>query len=873
MKKILLLSITFISCFHLLAIDYYVSPSGNDSKSGTSIDNAWKTPSKVSSFAWSPGFAAGDRIFFEGGKTFVMTSEIYIQLDKSFGTAASPITISSYGTGKAILKAKGCNAFNLWAPSTGTVGLGYRFTNLIIEGDSVALSGPKNTKGIAIWNSSSSALNYLLVEDVEIRGFAGNGIETGRDAGKGRITNITIRRVVSHHNPGGTGISPHTGSGIIVAGADGALIEHCIAYKNGIKNNNPGGPIGIWFWDAINSTIQYCESYDNETTNGDGGGFDLDGGCQNCIIQYCYSHNNAGAGYLFAQFLGASTYGPLKNNIVRYNISQNDGRKGSFGGISFWGNDATNKVDVNYIYNNTVYQGGTASDGMPSCVYFLGGNCSGVKIWNNIFIAASNYYLINATTAMDTTKVHFQNNDYWVVSGTTFKIKWGGTTYNTLADWQTAVPGAEKINNITNVGLVLDPQLNNAGNGGTIGNTLLLPTLTAYKLKTTSELIGKGLDLTKAPYNKVVGARDYYGNSIPQGGSYDLGAHDTISTSPVPVLSASPTSLAFGNVTVNTISAEKTYVLTGSNLTADVTVTAPAGYEVSKTSGSGFGTSVTVTPSSGSVNQTIYVRFKPTLVQAYNGNIANASTGATTQNVALTGSGIAATYTITFNVIDSKNAAISGASVTFNSQTLTTNASGQAVFSNVSSGSKTYTVAKTGYITVNSSVNVTGSATVNVSMSKQKHTLTVIGGTGTGSYEEGTVVAVVANPAPKDMKFKKWTGSTTILADSLQASTLATIGTTDASITAVYEPITNTIEAESLSVEVYPVPCKENVYVKISGAERVILTMYNMLGCKVYEQMAGTDQTTIRLNGLNQGIYLIKIQKDDHVIIRRIVIE
>ncbi len=106
-----------------------------------------------------------------------------------------------------------------------------------------------------------------------------------------------------------------------------------------------------------------------------------------------------------------------------------------------------------------------------------------------------------------------------------------------------------------------------------------------------------------------------------------------------PTLTVNPTSRSFGDVAINTISAERTYLLTGSNLTADVTVTAPSGYEISTTSKSGFWPGKTVTYSGGNVYQTIYVRFIPTAVQAYYGNITNASAGATTKNVAVTGSG------------------------------------------------------------------------------------------------------------------------------------------------------------------------------------------------------------------------------------------
>src|SRR3989442_1675334 len=100
-------------------------------------------------------------------------------------------------------------------------------------------------------------------------------------------------------------------------------------------------------------------------------------------------------------------------------------------------------------------------------------------------------------------------------------------------------------------------------------------------------------------------------------------------------------SLSFGNVMVNTTSAEKTYSISGSNLSpasGNITITAPAGYEVSATSGSGFASSITVAYSGGSLAATtIYVHFKPTAAQSYTGNFTNAGGGALTQNVAVSG--------------------------------------------------------------------------------------------------------------------------------------------------------------------------------------------------------------------------------------------
>jgi hypothetical protein len=122
-----------------------------------------------------------------------------------------------------------------------------------------------------------------------------------------------------------------------------------------------------------------------------------------------------------------------------------------------------------------------------------------------------------------------------------------------------------------------------------------------------------------------------------------------------PVLSSSPVSLSFGNVLINTTSSEKTYNLTGANLSpasGSIGLTAPAGYEVSLTTATGFASSLAVSYSNNALaSTTIYVRFKPTAIQAYSGNISNTGGGAATLNIAITGSGIQQTTSSTARYI------------------------------------------------------------------------------------------------------------------------------------------------------------------------------------------------------------------------------
>lgn len=104
-----------------------------------------------------------------------------------------------------------------------------------------------------------------------------------------------------------------------------------------------------------------------------------------------------------------------------------------------------------------------------------------------------------------------------------------------------------------------------------------------------------------------------------------------------PNLAVNPDTLEFNTYPNTTISGSQSYTVTGSNLTGNVTVTAPTKFEVS-TDDTNFYGSRTLTPSGGAVNATIYVRYNPGGVDGpHTGNVSNSGGGATAQNVAVTG--------------------------------------------------------------------------------------------------------------------------------------------------------------------------------------------------------------------------------------------
>ncbi|MGV8018097.1 MAG: T9SS type A sorting domain-containing protein [Ignavibacteria bacterium] len=107
-----------------------------------------------------------------------------------------------------------------------------------------------------------------------------------------------------------------------------------------------------------------------------------------------------------------------------------------------------------------------------------------------------------------------------------------------------------------------------------------------------------------------------------------------------PMITTTGTLTAFSTV-AGTPSTEQTYTVSGSNLTADISITAPTNFQISTNSGTGFSSGLTLTQSGGTVSSTtIYVRYNPSAGGSHSGDITHSSTGATTVNVAVSGTSL-----------------------------------------------------------------------------------------------------------------------------------------------------------------------------------------------------------------------------------------
>jgi len=505
--KIFIVAITLYSCSTVKlpekASVYYFSPSGNDNNDG-SINSPWKTISKLNAIQ----LKAGDSVCFEGAKIF--TGNIIID-SADAGMNGKPVTITSYGNGKAIIDGGSRTAMTL--SNTKFIAV----TNLQFSG-----AGRKagNTKdGVFISYSENIAVDSIDVSGFQKSGlliYSSNSIDISRvyafDNGFGGITasgeklksdcsNINISYCKAENNAGDpTNFTNHSGNGILVGLCRNVTIEYSSATNNGWDMPRKGnGPVGIWCYEADSVTIQYCISYKNKTSPGsaDGGGFDLDGGVTNSVIQYCLSYENEGSAFGLFQYAGASNW---YNNTVRYCISENDGSvSAAHAGIFIWNSSMdTNQLRDCYIYNNIIYnEKGAAISYEPQSAN------AGFHFYNNVFVGNDSLILGKET-----------NSDYLGNNWYSLKKGFSAEGFTDFKQWASAKKKEMYGGNIA--GLNNNPMFNKAGNT-TITSPQDLKSFDSYRLPDNSVLRTGGLNLEQL-FGIKNGGKAFNQSIAPQNG-------------------------------------------------------------------------------------------------------------------------------------------------------------------------------------------------------------------------------------------------------------------------------------------------------------------------------------------------------------------
>jgi hypothetical protein len=524
---------------------YYVNCAAATDGNGSST-SPWNNLATVT----NQSFAPGDSLLFNRGTTctgsFVFSSS---------GTSSNRITIGAYGSGalpaidgtgqnRAVklldtsyvtmqdLEVKNSKVWGvLLTTDHDAPAVGITLRNLVVHhvtgGDYTAMSAkwtglvvfapgmivePDMTKGSGVYDRKSF-FDSVLVDNVTAydttlwAGIFVWGVQIDQDFQWAKdclnqsiqSRNITIQNSTVH-NTYGDGITQY-------CSRDGT-IQNDVVYQSGMQPppESIGTPVGLWWWSSENMLGQLNEAYDNHSPGVDGGGYDIDYGSTNSTMQYNYGHQNSTYCQSVFGYSGATT-----TNIVRYNICAGDGtvhtykKKKPSGGyvdttmpgdseiyVCTWNGG---KLVNTWIYNNTFYINGTGQTaGLISDCPGGGDSESGAIFKNNLVTSAISNVLGDVSVLNNRARDY---NLYYYTGGT-------------FTD-----PNAEP-HSIYNQ----DPLVNSLGYDG-IGR----PT-TQWTLQAGSPAINHGTNACSGLSGCTVGTRDFFGNAIPLGGVYDIGADE-----------------------------------------------------------------------------------------------------------------------------------------------------------------------------------------------------------------------------------------------------------------------------------------------------------------------------------------------------------
>jgi hypothetical protein len=501
---------------------YYVSPAGSDSNSGLSTNQAWATLAKVNAAAINPG----DTVAFYGGAEFVG------QLIPKPGAPGRAISYTSYGPGRAkiigdavdaVLVRESHNIFyQLDLIGRNSVELrdnGFYIcptvpiSNILISNCSASGFGAQG--GYAYPQNQYASYTGVVVNNCDFFDNKMNGVSFIGNYDVWpvyRNNTVYVHHCRFYRNTGSQlKTNGHTGSGFIMGSQINSLVEHCEAWDNGGFNGaTAGGPMGIWMFDCLNCTIQYCEAARQKngisgTSRVDGGGFDIDGGCEGCVIQYCYSHDNDGCGQAFLEYGSANQF---KNNHIRFNVSINDARCSSHevGAFEYW-TAAANSTDC-YCYNNLFYMDNASSitwaRATIGSIISNGSKINNLNVFNNIFIVNGQGLDIYNSGVTDKYGTYF-NNIYWGINGANLNFNTGGSVVDPQL-WKVFQPAIHV--------------------GGSVHENLS-SFLNAYQLKPNSPAVKTGV----IPAGITMPDRDFFGVRFGISPGIGIGPHNLDATS------------------------------------------------------------------------------------------------------------------------------------------------------------------------------------------------------------------------------------------------------------------------------------------------------------------------------------------------------
>lgn len=343
----LLLSCLLIACSNTSVSYYLDATNGNDSNTGTSPKQAWRSMDKLNRVLLNPG----DKVLLKRGEIFNGELEISAQ-----GTPERRIYVEAYGEGDTkpcivghdtsmyavrIYNSDYVTFQNIEIVNTGKQPVAYR-SGLKVESLDYGIS-----RNIVVNNVTVRDVNGSLVK--EKGGGCGIYIVNGGKEKVSVFDSLTIENChilrctrnamiwsgyssrqnwhpSKHTVIRGNLIEEVPGDGIVPIGCDSTLIEYNVMRNCPELLPQTEAAAGIWPWSCDNTLIQFNEVSDHKAP-WDAQGFDSDWNCTGTVIQYNYSHDNYGGMVLVCN----SGESPASFNIgnvgtkIHYNVSINDG--------------------------------------------------------------------------------------------------------------------------------------------------------------------------------------------------------------------------------------------------------------------------------------------------------------------------------------------------------------------------------------------------------------------------------------------------------------------------------------------------------------------------------------------------------------------
>lgn len=450
--SILALCVTFcnvlVSDVHAQST-YYLSPTGSDALGDGSRSNPWASIEHVNTLA----LGAGDRVLLEGGAAF--TGSFYFGTD-DVGTESHPITVGSYGIGRATLYAGDGAAFFFY--NTG----GFRIQGIDVRGGAGGSTG-RTDHGIVFYTDTGRHAG-LFVDEVDVRGFARNGLAVVGATASAGYEGVEITNSVFRANGDGARIYGPTG--------EARIIERVRVSDSQFTGNTGVGGTGLYLGDGVDGAT----------------------------VQYNYFQGNAGAGLSLR--LADDAAQPL---TVRFNISADNE------GAALDLTAASSEHMPADIFHNTFVGGG------EQAAVKTRGVERQARLLSNLLVADDGAQLVRQEAAGSARGPAFLGNGYWG-GGDAFAVSWNGASYSSLSAWRAGADQEQEGG--TTYGVFADPVLTK-GTGSGFGTFTTLP---PYQIAATSQHAGAAIDIA-ADFGIDPGSRDFFGGSLAGLDAFSSGAH------------------------------------------------------------------------------------------------------------------------------------------------------------------------------------------------------------------------------------------------------------------------------------------------------------------------------------------------------------